>query len=403
MLRDISIALVAATLLVGCGGGGGEAPSSSASSQISSSMASISSSATSISSLASSSSLVSSSVPASSSSSSVASSSSSNSSAVTLDAAQWVANNTAQLSLTNLGPNVSVITEYDGAKYVLAAPVPVFEGATLELVVEVSSEYKASGAGLQLFAFVDADPWPAKNDCPITASADLIVGSQTISCVLDTGGAFNQTTSPFGLGLQAVAGMSGETKLPVSGTLLITSGHILLADASAGSSSSADMSESSSSAQSSSASSATEFALPASAWYAKDGVVAEEAEGGKNFTFTAGYQAAGTWLNAADAAIEGNIIEVEFMVDANYKTSGAGLKLYLDVQAGDYPSKGDCPVLTNAELTSGIAQTIQCLVNSGGIFNQTAEGVEIKLWAEPGDTAPNGVVQIKGGRIIAAN
>lgn len=418
MLRNLSIALITSALMVGCGGssGGGNKTQSPSSSSLPASSVGVSSSSLASSSVVKSSlssSVTSSSLPGSSLSSSSAASASAG--VVVLVADKWVAND-AQVSQTNQGPNVSVSKEYAGAKYTLAAPVPVFEGATVDVVVEVSSELKASGAGLQLFAYVDASPWPSKNDCPIIASADLVVGSQTIRCVLDSGGKFNQTANPFGVGIQAVAGLVNGSKLPITGTFLITSGQIVLPSAAVGSSSSVATTSSVASTSSSVASSslpsssvgassssapAISFALPAASWYAKDSVVSQVVDGGVNFTFTAGYQAAGFWLNASDAAIEGMTVEVEFMVDANYKTSGAGLKLYADVQAEPYPSKADCPVLDNAALTPGVAQTIQCVMNSGGAFTQTAAGVELKLWAEPGATGtPNGVVQIKGGSIF---
>ena len=307
-----------------------------------------------------------------------------------LQAANWVANNAAILTLTNEGPNISLRTEFDGAKYTVAAPTPVLEGATVEVVVNVSSEYKASGAGLQLFAFVDASPWTAnKNDCPVITSSNLVVGSQKVTCVLDAGGFFNQTVAPVGLGIQAIAGLQGETKLGVSGTVLITSARIVLADSSSSSVSS------SSSSQSSSAASVSIFALPASSWYAKGG----SAKSGDIYTLSAAYAGVGYWLSAADAVIENATVEVDFVVNSQFKTSGVGLKINAGVEADPYPGKNDCPQLSNAALTPGVKQTISCVLNSGGVFSQTISPVEIRLLSD-GPNAASGTLTIQAGRII---
>lgn len=398
MFRKLSIVVAASLLMVGCGGGGGGGGNKSPSSTSVSSMRSSASLVSSSLALSSSSMQVSSSVLSSSSSLLVSSrastSASSAASVIVLQAANWVANNAADLTLTNEGPNVSLKTEYDGAKYTVAAPAPILEQASFEVDVTVSPEFKASGAGLQLYAFVDASPWPAKNDCPVVTGNNLVVGSQKVVCVLDTGGSFNQTVAPVGLGIQAIAGLQGETKLAVSGTVLITKGRILLSE-NIGSSSSVSSVKSS---QASSASSVATFALPASSWYAKgDG----SAKNGDVYTISKPYAGVGYWLNAADAVIEGATVEVDFVVNSDFKTSGVGLKINAGVEAVPYPGKNDCPQLDSAALTPGVMQRISCVLNSGGIFSQTINPVEIRLLSE-GVNAANGTLTIQAGRIILA-
>ena len=408
MIKNLSAALAISVCVTACGGsggGGGNKPASSApassapmSSAPASSVAPSSKPASSV----APSSKPASSIPAASSTPASASSASSvDPSVIVIDVTQFWENHTAQVANTNLGKNVVFNAQWDGALYEIPAPLPVpmsltIDGSTFEMMVDVSSEFKASGAGLGLFAYVDNDPWIdgySKGDCPVVASENLVVGSQKITCKLDMGGLFNQKNTPFGIGIQAVNGTSGTTTYGT--TVLLTDARILLADED-------DIiypSSSSSSSSSSTVSSAGPVVINLSAdtWYGTNGAT----KNGTTFTFS-GYQGIAYWLSPANAAIENATAEVDLNISSAFKSSGASLQLYVEIQAAPWAGKTDCGWLNNTDITPGVTQKISCVLNSGGVLTQTATAVEVKVLGVGGST-PSGAVTIEGGKITLPN
>lgn len=119
--------------------------------------------------------------------------------------------------------NIAVSSDYDGAGIWRHAPVLPMEGATIEAIVNVDSQFKASGAGLKIQAYVqDGGSYPGKADCAVTDSSSLTPGvDQTVSCVMTQGGVFTQTVSPVEIELVAV----GST---VAGSFTLKSSRIVL-------------------------------------------------------------------------------------------------------------------------------------------------------------------------------
>jgi len=205
MLKQFSLMLVLSPLLVACGGGGGVdkiviPPKSSSSSSVASS----------------------SSTPASTSSSSSSSTSSSGPVVVDISVTDgWRANNGAGAPTFSAdGVTFTPTVTGHGTVFTVAKPTTL-EGATIEFIVNVSNEFKVSGAALQVVAqIVDGDTYPGEWDCT-TGNTELTEGAdQTISCIIDQGGIFDQTAFDAQVGIQAVS------DAVIAGTVIIKSAKI---------------------------------------------------------------------------------------------------------------------------------------------------------------------------------
>lgn len=118
----------------------------------------------------------------------------------------------------------TVSSAYTGAGRWLDQPTAQIEGATIEVVVNVNTQYKNSGSGIQLAAFVKSgtNPEPGKNDCAAVPNSALVASQDyTVSCVMNSGGAFSQTATGVEIELWAL----GST---VSGSFTIKSARIVL-------------------------------------------------------------------------------------------------------------------------------------------------------------------------------
>jgi hypothetical protein len=238
MIKHVSSVLVLSTLLVGCGG------SDSNDKKPPKSSAAVSSSSVAVSSSAPASSVAPSSVAPSSvaTSSSEPASSSSSSGPEVIDAVMttdvWRGNSDGVVSGSNLGITLVATADGQGAVFDVAAP-RLLEGATIEMVVNVSNEYQASGADLQVFAQIkDNASYPGEYDC-YTPNAQLTPGTdQVIECVIDESDKkFNQTNFDVQVGIQGKL-QTGT----IAGTVVIKSAKITLAAQSSSSSSSAQSS-----------------------------------------------------------------------------------------------------------------------------------------------------------------
>lgn len=221
--------------LTACGGsGGGSSKPSSSSAAISSSSSSLAISSSSPSSEASSS--LSSSPSSSSQASSSLAASSASSAATTvlmLDVTGgWRGNGEGNSGVNFNAEGVSFTASADnlGAVTDLLKPIQL-EDALVELVVNVSPEFKTSGASLQIFAQIKGGSWPGEWNCwsgneLLTASTDT-----TISCTIsEDDKKFNQTDSDVQIGVQA--------KGTPAGTVTIKSGKVTLKQTASSSSSS---------------------------------------------------------------------------------------------------------------------------------------------------------------------
>lgn len=243
-MRNLNlISLFAVSLLVSaCGGGGGGSsnndtpPVTSSSAATTSSAASSSSSSSSSSYSSSSSSSTSSSSSSSSSSVATSSSSSSSSSAsgstLVIDMATgWRGNGTGNsgVNYNNGGVTFTVSAADVGAVFDVPKPTQL-ENAVVEMVVNVSSEFKTSAANLQIFAQVKntwAGEWNCwSNNSEVTAGAD-----STLTCTIDEDDdRFNQSANDVQIGIQG--------KGTPTGTITIKSVKIKLAQSVTSSSSS---------------------------------------------------------------------------------------------------------------------------------------------------------------------
>jgi endo-1,4-beta-xylanase len=154
--------------------------------------------------------------------------------------AGWRGNGTGNSGITYSGEGVVFAPTADdqGAVTDLLKPIQL-EEAVMTLVVNVSSEYKASGASLQPFAQIKGGSWAGEWNC-WSDNAMLIAGTNvTLSCTIsEADKKFDQTVDDVQVGVQA--------KGSPAGTVTIKSLSITLATASSSSSSSAPASSSSS-------------------------------------------------------------------------------------------------------------------------------------------------------------
>lgn len=243
-MRNLSSLIVVGLIMSACGGGGG-----SNTPPVTSSSVATTSSSSSSSSLSSSSS--SSSVTTSSSSSSVSSSSSLMSSASSSAAAQtltidmtsgWRGNSTGSNENTGVTYNNGVVFTASGdgvgAVFDVAKPTQL-EKAVVDMVVNVSSEFKTSGANLQIYAQVK-NTWAGEWDC-WSGNGELTAGTDSkVTCTIsEADNRFNQSANDVQVGIQA--------KGTPTGTITIKSAKITLAPAQASSSSTSTSSGSTSS------------------------------------------------------------------------------------------------------------------------------------------------------------
>jgi len=226
-------------LVSACGGGGSHSsnpPATTSSAAITSSSSSLATSSSSPepSSVASSSSS-SSPVATSSSSSSVAKSSSSSTASdnvIIVDMTSgWRGNGTGNsgVNYDNNGVSFTASAADVGAVFDVAKPTQL-ENAVVEMVVNVSSEFKTSGADLQIFAQVK-NTWAGEWNCwssnsLVTAGTDV-----TLTCTIDEADdRFNQSANDVQVGIQA--------KGTPTGIVTIKSAKIILAPSASSSSSS---------------------------------------------------------------------------------------------------------------------------------------------------------------------
>lgn len=150
----------------------------------------------------------------------------------------WRGNGTGNSGVNYNNGGVTFVASADNVGAVFDVPKTTsLDGATITLVVNVSSEFKASAANVQIFAQVK-NTWVGEFDC-WTNNSELVANSdKTLSCTItEADGRFKQSANDVQVGLQ-VKGTSP------SGTITIKSVKISLAQG--GSSSSSNSSTASS-------------------------------------------------------------------------------------------------------------------------------------------------------------
>ncbi len=126
--------------------------------------------------------------------------------------------NSDGVAFAALADNVGAVTD-------LFKPT-MLEGAVIEMVVNVSSEFKNSGANLQIFAQFKGDwangEWNCmSNNSELTAGADV-----TLSCTIDEADdKFNQSTYDVQMGIQGKGTPSGTITIKSAKVTLINQGN----------------------------------------------------------------------------------------------------------------------------------------------------------------------------------
>lgn len=208
--------------LTACGGGGNGGSKSSATNLSSSAPASslANSSVVETSSAASSISVsaISSATPSSIAASSTPASSSSSSSAtiITLDMTNgWRGNGTGNAGVTydSTGVAFNALADNIGAVTDLVKPV-MLEGAVINLLINVSSEFKLSSASLQIFAQLKGDWGKGEWDCT-TGNSELTANTDVpLTCVIDEADKkFNQSIYDVQFGIQAKGTPAGTVTI----------------------------------------------------------------------------------------------------------------------------------------------------------------------------------------------
>ena len=134
----------------------------------------------------------------------------------------WRGNGTGNSGVTYNTEGVSFAASGDNIGAVIDVAKPILlENAVINMVVEVSSEFKTAGASLQIFAQIKGGNWDGEWNCwsdnsTLTAGADV-----TISCTVNEGGKFDQTENDVQVGVQA--------KGTPTGVVTIKSAQITLA------------------------------------------------------------------------------------------------------------------------------------------------------------------------------
>jgi endo-1,4-beta-xylanase len=219
--------------LTACGGSSGGGKSSSSPAMSSTPASSVAPSSIAASSQTPSSVSASSIAPSSEPASSTPASSSSSAanSVITLDMTSgWRGNGTGNsgVSFNNEGVSFTASGDDIGAVTDLLKPVKL-ENAVITLVVNVSSEFKTSGASLQPFAQIKGGSWDGEWDC-WSGNELLVAGSDvTITCAVSAPDKkFDQTENDVQIGVQA--------KGSPAGVVTIKSASVTLAQASSSSS-----------------------------------------------------------------------------------------------------------------------------------------------------------------------
>lgn len=409
MLKNIPLMIVLAASLTACGGsgGGGSKKSSSSVALSSSAPASVAASSEAASSTPASSEAASStpassepasSTPASSepASSSVASSSAP-SNILNIDMTTgWRENGGGTVSYSTDGVTLVATADGQSAVFDLVAPIQL-EGAVVEMVVNVSNEYKTSGANLQIFAQIKAGTYPGEYDC-WTNNADLTAGTdQTITCTIDEGDdKFNQTTTDVQVGILA------KSTTAIAGTVIIKSAKVTLATQ----------------ASSSSVASSAPVASSSSSSAASGGINADVTKDWEvgNAGGTIAYTANGVvYTPAAPAAyssgvffkpvgpfnLEGATLSITMTPDAAFIASGHNPQPFAQVEGGTYAGEWNC-WFNNTDLVAGASSTLTCTISEAGAFNIT-DTTPVRLGFQlTGGTSYAGSVTITAASVVLA-
>ncbi len=119
---------------------------------------------------------------------------------------------------------MSLTAEGGGAVFDVDAPISL-EGATVKFIVNVSNEFKASGANLQPFAQLKQGNYPGHWSCWLSNEAMTPGVDQEVPCLIDTTtDIFNSTTAGAQVGLQGKEATVGSG---VAGTVLVKSTSII--------------------------------------------------------------------------------------------------------------------------------------------------------------------------------
>lgn len=131
----------------------------------------------------------------------------------------WRGNNGGTVSYSTDG--VTLVGTADGQGAVFDIPAQFMEGAVIDFLINVSTEYKTSGQDLQPLAQLKGGSYPGEYQCWVN-NADLTPGTdQTVSCTISEGGVFDQTDLLIQTGVQ----VKGTT---FAGTVLIKSVTVTL-------------------------------------------------------------------------------------------------------------------------------------------------------------------------------
>lgn len=315
----------------------------------------------------------------------------------------WRGNNDGVVSYSTDGVTLVATADGQGAVFDMMAPIQL-EGAVVELVINVSNEYKASGANLQLFAQIKAGAYPGEYDC-WTNNADLTQGvDQTISCTIDEADdKFNQSATDVQVGVQAKGTV-------FAGTVIIKSAKVTLATQAASSSAASSTpvaSSSSSSVVSSSSSSAASGVINAD--MTKDW---EVGNGGGAIAYTADgviytpaapteYSSGVFFKPVGPFNLEGATLSVTMKPDAAFIASGHNPQPFAQVEGGSYAGEWDC-WFNNTDLVAGASNILTCTISQAGAFNIT-DATPVRLGFQlTGGSGYAGSVTITAASIVLA-
>jgi hypothetical protein len=119
--------------------------------------------------------------------------------------ASWRGNGTGNSGITydSAGVSFNATGEGIGAVFDISAPA-ILENAVIEMVVNVSSEFKSSGADLQPFAQIKGGDWDGEWDCRVENEALTAATDYTLTCQIDhASDLFNQSALDVQVGVQA--------------------------------------------------------------------------------------------------------------------------------------------------------------------------------------------------------
>ncbi len=315
----------------------------------------------------------------------------------------WRGNNGGTVSYSNEGVTLVATADGQGAVFDLAAPIQL-EGAIVEMIINVSNEYKASLSNLQIFAQIKTGNYPGEYGC-WTNNADLTSGTdQTITCTIDEGVLFDQTANDVQVGIQA------KSTTAIAGTVIIKSAKVTLATQ--GASSSAASSASVASSSSSSAAAGVINADVTKDWevgngsgaiaYAADGVVYTPATPTQ-------YDAGAYFKIAGPRNFEGATLVMVVVPSATFKAAGYNLQPFAQVEGGTYAGDFHCFV-GNADLVADTDNTLTCTISYNApvpplpaatftIADTTPVRFGVQLL---GVTAHTGTLKIKSAKVTLA-